>query len=152
MNFIIRKMTSEDVRTVAEIDRLSFSLPWPEHSFRYEVAENRAARCWVAETDDKRIAAMLVLWLIIDEAHVATLATHPDFRRQGIGAQILTTALRDAARAGATRALLEVREKNEAAQAMYKKFGFEVAGRRPKYYRDNGEDAILMTLHNLEFA
>lgn len=152
MNFIIRKMTSEDVRTVAEIDRLSFSLPWPEHSFRYEVAENRAARCWVAETDDKRIAAMLVLWLIIDEAHVATLATHPDFRRQGIGAQILTTALRDAARAGATRALLEVRERNEAAQAMYKKFGFEVAGRRPKYYRDNGEDAILMTLHNLEFA
>jgi len=149
---VIRKMTEEDVPAVVAIDQISFSLPWPERSFAYEVMGNPVARCWVAETDDKRIAAMLVLWLIIDEAHVATLATHPDFRQQGIGAQILTAALKDAAEAGATHTLLEVREKNEAALNMYRKFGFEVAGRRPRYYKDNGEDAILMTLHNLEFA
>ena len=95
---------------------------------------------------------MLVLWLIVDEAHVATIATHPDFRRQGIGEKILTVALKDAAKAGATHALLEVRATNEAAQTMYRKFGFEAVGRRPKYYKDNGEDAILMTLHHLEFA
>lgn len=149
---VIRKMTEADVPAVAGIDQISFSLPWPERSFAYEVSANPLARCWVAESQDKRIAAMLVLWLIVDEAHVATIATHPDFRQRGIGAQILTTALKDAAEAGATRALLEVREKNEAALSMYRKFGFEVAGRRPKYYKDNGEDAILMTLHNLEFA
>lgn len=151
-NIIIRKMTLDDVGVVAEIDRLSFSLPWPERSFGYEVTGNPMARCWVAETEDKRIAAMLVLWLILDEAHVATIATHPDFRRQGIGAEILTVALKDAAEAGATHALLEVRATNEAAQTMYRKFGFEIVGRRPKYYKDNGEDAILMTLHKLEFA
>jgi len=151
-NIVIRKMTLDDVSTVAEIDRISFSLPWPERSFHYEVSGNPVARCWVAESQDKRIAAMLVLWLIIDEAHVATIATHPDFRRHGIGERILTVALKDAAEAGATHALLEVRERNEAALSMYRKFGFEVAGRRPKYYRDNGEDAILMTLHSLEFA
>ena len=148
----IRKMTIEDVPAVAAIDQISFSLPWPERSFTYEVDMNPVAHCWVAETDDKRIAAMLVLWLIVDEAHVATIATHPDFRKQGIGERILMVALKDAAEAGATHALLEVRERNEAALNMYRKFGFEVAGRRPKYYKDNGEDAILMTLHNLEFA
>ena len=151
-NVIIRRMTVEDVPAVAAIDQISFSLPWPERSFIYEVDMNPVARCWVAETDDKRIAAMLVLWLIVDEAHVATIATHPDFRKQGIGERILMVALKDAAEAGATHALLEVRERNEAALNMYRKFGFEVAGRRPKYYKDNGEDAILMTLHNLEFA
>ena len=151
-NIIIRKMAENDVPAVAAIDQISFSLPWPERSFHYEVSGNPVARCWVAESQDKRIAAMLVLWLIIDEAHVATIATHPGFRRQGIGERILTVALKDAAEAGATHALLEVREKNEAALSMYRKFGFEVAGRRPKYYRDNGEDAILMTLHSLEFA
>jgi len=150
MNFIIRKMTLEDVPVVTQLDHMSFSLPWPEHSFRYEVKENPASRCFVVETDDKQIAAMIVSWIIIDELHIATIATHPDFRRQGIGSQILTFALKDAQKAGARRAFLEVREKNEAAQAMYRKYGFEITGRRPKYYKDNGEDAILMTLESLE--
>ncbi|MBI3737748.1 MAG: ribosomal protein S18-alanine N-acetyltransferase [Chloroflexi bacterium] len=143
-------MTLEDVPVVAQIDHMSFSLPWPEHAFRYEVADNPASRCFVVEAEDKRVAAMIVSWIIIDELHIATIATHPDFRRQGIGSQILTFALKDARQAGARRAFLEVREKNEAAQAMYRKFGFEITGRRPKYYKDNGEDAILMTLESLE--
>src|SRR5512140_1007119 len=150
MNIVIRKMTVEDVPAVAQIDRLSFSLPWPEHSFHYEVTDNRVARCFVAETDDQRVAAMIVSWIIVDEMHIATIATHPDFRRQGIGEQILTEALMDGRQAGARLAFLEVRASNEAAQAMYRKFGFLVTGRRPRYYRDNGEDAILMTLEPLE--
>ncbi len=150
MKVIIRKMTPQDVPVVSQIDQLSFTLPWPEHSFHYEVSDNRVARCFVAETEDKRVAAMIVSWMIVDELHIATIATHPDFRRQGIGAQILTTALKDASAAGVRRAFLEVRESNEAAQAMYRKFGFEMTGRRAKYYKDNGEDAILMTLEPLE--
>ena len=150
MKVVIRKMTVEDVPEVARIDRLSFSLPWPEHSFHYEVMDNRAARCFVAETEDKRLAAMVVSWIIVDELHIATIATHPEFRRQGIGARILTAALEDAAGAGVKRVFLEVREGNEAAQDMYRKFGFETSGRRVKYYKDNGEDAILMTLESLD--
>lgn len=150
MNVIIRKMTVQDVPVVAQIDRISFSLPWPEHSFHYEVSDNRAARCFVAETEDKRLTAMIVSWIVVDELHIATIATHPDFRRQGIGEQILTTALKDALAAGVRRAFLEVRASNEAAQSMYRKFGFEITGRRVKYYKDNGEDAILMTLEPLE--
>lgn len=150
MSVVIRRMTAADVPAVSQIDRLSFSLPWPEHSFQYEVSENRVSRCWVAETEDRRIAAMIVSWIIVDEMHIATIATHPDFRRKGIGERILRHALVDGRGSGARLAFLEVREANTAAQGMYRKFGFRVTGRRPRYYRDNGEDAILMTLEPLE--
>ncbi len=149
-NVVIRKMTTKDVPAVSQIDQLSFTMPWPAHSFQYEVAENRVARCFVAETEDHHIAAMIVSWIIVDEMHIATIATHPDYRRQGIGERLLRDALLDGRDAGAHLAFLEVRESNEVAQAMYRKFGFHVSGKRPRYYRDNNEDAILMTLEPLE--
>lgn len=145
MNVTMRRMKPEDVSAVAALDRISFSLPWPERSFQYEVTENPAARCWVAVNEQGRILAMVVSWIIVDELHIATLATLPEFRRQGIGAGILTEALRDGRELGARVAHLEVRAGNEAAQTMYRKFGFEVVGRRPRYYRDNDEDALLMS-------
>lgn len=150
MTIAIREMRIDDLHAVVEIDQMSFSLPWPEGSFRYEVSQNKAARCLVAETEGKRLAAMVVSWVIVDELHIATLATHTDFRRQGVGSQLLAGALADGHMRGATRAMLEVRESNEAAQAMYRKFGFEVTGRRASYYRDNGEAALLMTLEELK--
>jgi ribosomal-protein-alanine N-acetyltransferase len=150
MTVEIRQMELEDLPSVVEIDQMSFSLPWPEGSFRYEVAKNKAARCLVAEAEDHRIAAMIVSWIIVDEVHIATFATHKDFRRQGIGSALLRAALEDARGKGAVRAMLEVREGNAAAQEMYRKFGFDVTGRRPHYYRDNGETALLMTLEGLE--
>ena len=149
MTLQIRRMKLEDVPAVHEIDMLSFTLPWPERSFRFELTENPVSRCWVAEMDEK-IAAMLVLWLIVDEAHVATIAVHPDFRRQGIGEKTLLHSLRAARAEGARRAFLEVRAGTEAAQCMYRKYGFEVVGVRPRDYKDNNEDAILMNLEKLE--
>ena len=149
MNVSIRRMTLEDVPIVHEIDTLSFSLPWPERSFHFELTENPVSRSWVAEFGG-RITAMLVLWLIIDEAHIATLATHPDFRRQGIGEQLMIAALLSARAEGAARAFLEVRAGNAAALALYGKYGFVVAGERPRYYKDNNEDAILMNLEDLK--
>ena len=92
---------------------------------------------------------MLVLWMIVDEAHIATLATHPEARRQGVAKQLLVKALETAYAEGARTALLEVRAGNEAAQSMYRKFGFEEVGRRERYYKDNHEDAVLMTLDRL---
>jgi len=148
MSLIIRKMTVEDVPAAHEIDRLSFALPWPERSLRFEVTDNPAARCWAAELDG-HVVGMLILWMIVDEAHIATLATHHEFRRQGIAKQLLVKALDHAYEEGARSALLEVRAGNEAAQAMYRKFGFEVVGRRERYYKDNNEDAVLMTLKRL---
>ena len=143
MNFSIRRMTLDDVEQVIAIDQASFSLPWPERTFRYEVAENSASRPWVLDVDG-RVAAMIVVWFIIDEAHIATIATHPDFRRQGLGKKLLVHALNAAKEEGAQTALLEVRVSNDEAQEMYRKLGFVEVNRRPQYYSDNGEDAILM--------
>ena len=149
MIHLIRKMAIEDVPDVHAIDVLSFTLPWPERSLRFEVTYNPAARSWVAELDGQ-VVGMMVLWQIVDEAHIATLAVHPGYRGQGLAKRLLVHALRAAYLEGGRTALLEVREGNQAAQAMYQKFGFEVVGRRKRYYKDNGEDAILMKLRKLE--
>jgi ribosomal-protein-alanine N-acetyltransferase len=143
MKFNIRKMTLDDLPEVAAIDRASFSLPWPERSFRFEITDNPASRCWVAEADS-RVIGMVVLWMIADEAHIATLATREEFRRRGIGTALLVHALNAAKAEGAVSSFLEVRESNRAAQEMYRKLGFVENGRRPRYYKDNNEDAILM--------
>jgi ribosomal-protein-alanine N-acetyltransferase len=145
----IRRMTLDDIAQVIAIDKVSFSLPWPERSFRFEVTENPASRAWVVELDG-RIVGVIVAWLLVDEAHIATIATHPDFRRQGIASKLLIHTLQSMMSEGAVTSVLEVRESNSAAQEMYRKFGFEESGRRPRYYRDNSEDAILMTLQRLE--
>ena len=149
MNLSIRKMTVEDIPTVVALDKISFSLPWPERSFRFEVTANPASRCWVAEVDE-RIAGMIVAWLFVDEVHIATLATNPEFRRQGIAQKLLSHVLKLAMKEGAVSSFLEVREGNLAAQEMYRKFGYKESGRRPRYYKDNNEDAILMTLSEIQ--
>jgi ribosomal-protein-alanine N-acetyltransferase len=149
MKLVVRKMTLDDVAAVVDLDHRSFSLPWPERSFRFELTDNPASRGWVAQMDGE-VVGMIVVWLIMDEAHVATLATHPDFRRQGIAKRLLSHALRDLMAEGARSSFLEVRATNLAAQEMYRKFGYRETGRRPRYYRDNDEDAILMTLDSLE--
>jgi ribosomal-protein-alanine N-acetyltransferase len=146
----IRRMTLEDVLRVVEIDQSSFSLPWSERSFRFEISENPASRPWVAEImgDDgqPRIVGMMVIWLVLDEAHVSTIAVDSTCRRQGVARRLLAEGLLSAWQDGARQALLEVRRGNMAARLMYEQFGFLVVGVRPRYYQDNGEDAMLMNL------
>ena len=145
---LVRKMIHADLEQVIEIDQISFSLPWPKRSFQYELDENFTSRCWVADVDG-RIAAMMVGWMIIDELHVATIATHPDYRGQGIGKKVLVHALLAARKEGVIRAFLEVRQTNETALNMYRSLGFVEDGRRKEYYKDNNEDAILMSLNDM---
>jgi ribosomal-protein-alanine N-acetyltransferase len=154
VEFTFRPMCLEDVEQVRAIDVLSFSMPWPERSFRYEITQNESSRTWVAEAlwpDGRRqVAALLVIWLILDEAHIGTFAVHPDFRRQRIGQRLLARALLAAQKEGALKSFLEVRQGNASAQALYARFGYEVVGKRPHYYHDNNEDALLLTLEPLD--
>ncbi|MEW6284937.1 MAG: ribosomal protein S18-alanine N-acetyltransferase [Chloroflexota bacterium] len=149
MTVTIRRMTLDDLPAVVALDQMSFSLPWPERSFRFELTDNTASRCWVAEVDGE-IVGMLVAWLLVDEAHIATLAVHPAHRRRGIARKLLSHALRSMAEEGAVTSFLEVRESNIAAQELYRQFGYEAVGRRKRYYKDTDEDAILMTLNGLK--
>ena len=151
---ILRPMEMKDVEQVYAIDVQSFSLPWSERSYRFELTENPTSHPWVAETVDPRgqlqVVGMIVVWIILDEAHIATIAAHPAFRRRGIGRRLLARALEDAAGRGAIKAYLEVRRSNLGAQKLYEQFGFSITGVRPRYYLDTQEDALLMTLERLD--
>ncbi len=147
-------MQEKDIKQVHEIDRLSFSLPWPERSFRFELNENPSTRLWVAEAHGQdgtpRIVGMLVMWVIIDEGHIGTIATHPDYRHLGVGRKLLAKSLLEASQEGLVQVFLEVRRSNLAAQRLYESFDFKVDGIRSHYYRDNGEDALLMRLDRVD--
>ncbi|GAB1471022.1 ribosomal protein S18-alanine N-acetyltransferase [Chloroflexota bacterium] len=147
---LIRKMLEADLEQVVAIDQVSFSLPWPARSFSFELTDNFVSRCWVADVDG-RIAAMMVGWLFVDELHIATLATHPDYRRRGVGKKILIHGLCAARDENVIRAFLEVRESNEAALHLYRGLGFIEDGRRQGYYKDTDEDALLMSLNDLGY-
>ena len=145
-------MTLDDLPAVMEIDRLSFTLPWPERSFRFELTGNDASHLIVAESSvggEELIAGYLGYWQLVDEMHISTLAVHPEMRGRGIGERLLQAGLEQAWIQGAEMSTLEVRPSNEAAIALYRKYGFELVGRRRAYYQDNSEDALLMTLTRL---
>lgn len=150
----IRGMELRDVQRVWEIDVASFTLPWPERSYRFEILENPSSHPYVIEVsrDDEPpvIAGMLVMWFILDEAHIGTIAIDKPYRRLGLGRILLAETLLDAYNKGIQIAYLEVRRSNLAAQAMYNRFGFQVTGVRARYYKDNDEDALLMTLSPIQ--
>jgi [ribosomal protein S18]-alanine N-acetyltransferase len=92
-----------------------------------------------------RIVAYGGMWLMVDEAHITTFAVHPAWRRQRIGERLLLAFLDLAADRRAREATLEVRLSNLAARRLYEKYGFRPVGLRPRYYSDDGEDALIMT-------
>lgn len=159
----LARMTVDDIPQVVAIDRLSFPQPWSEQSYRFELQENAHAYFIVALAPDgygaapagwlarligrpaRHIIGYAGLWLVVDEAHINTLAVHPEWRGRGLGEQLLLELLRYARGQGARLATLEVRVGNAAARRLYAKHGFLEVGRRPRYYRD-GEDAVLMTV------
>ncbi|HPO59025.1 MAG TPA: GNAT family N-acetyltransferase, partial [Anaerolineaceae bacterium] len=109
MEVTIRPMAVEDIPQVHEIDVRSFPLPWSERSYLFEVRENQSSRCWVAEVEEdgrRLVAGMLVLWLLVDEAHIGTIAVHPDYRQHRIGQRLLAAGLLDAHASGAQKSFL----------------------------------------------
>lgn len=142
-------MALGDLPAVQEIERLSFSSPWPAYALEQELTANRLARYVVARAGDT-IVAFAGVWLMVDDAHITTFSVHPEWRRRGVGQQLLMGVADLAREIGARRLTLEVRASNEAAQRLYERFGFEIVGRRPAYYTDNGEDALIMTTPPLE--
>ena len=142
-------MAIGDLPAVQEIERLSFSTPWPAYALEQELSGNRLARYLVAR-DGETIVAFAGVWLMVDDAHITTFSVHPDWRRRGVGQQLLMGVADLAREIGARRLTLEVRATNEVAQRLYERFGFDIVGRRPAYYSDNGEDALIMTTPPLE--
>jgi ribosomal-protein-alanine N-acetyltransferase len=149
--FLVRPMAPEDIPAVMDIDRNSFPNPWPENTYWYELRKNPASHLLVIQSrETAQVVGVAGYWLVIDEAHISTFAVHPDWRSRGVGKVLLAVMLRQAAGLGATSAALEVRAGNQAAQALYRAFGFREVGLRKGYYKNNGEDAVLMTADRMD--
>lgn len=145
----VRKMQEADLRAVLEIDRQSFSLPWSERTYRYELRHNQASRLLVATTTGSSpgVVGYLGFWLMSEQAHISTFAVDPAYRRQGIGRLLLQAGIKLARSMGASVISLEVRVSNDAAIRLYDQFAFEAVATKEAYYRDNEEDALVMVLH-----
>jgi ribosomal-protein-alanine acetyltransferase len=143
MDLIIRQAEMKDIDTIAELDKLCFAAPWSRASFETEITNNDLALYIVAEVDDT-VIGYAGLWCVIDEGHITNVAVHPDHRKKGVGEALVSSLLDQTLSEGIKYHTLEVRPSNDAAIALYTKFGFQPSGIRKKYYEDNGEDAIIM--------
>ncbi len=144
--YLIQPLTPADLDAVMEIERLSFRTPWLRQAFEDELARPWARVEVLRDAVTGRPVAFADYWLVADELHILNIATHPEARRQGHGARLLRHILEVARRASYRTVELEVRRSNLAAQALYHRFQFRQVGIRPRYYEDNDEDAVLMTL------
>lgn len=142
-NINVREMDLDDLNAVMDIEKICFTTPWAKESFEREIRDNQLAKYLVIEDNDK-IVGYGGMWIIIDEGHITNIAIHKDFRNRKLGSLLVKSMIEYAENLGIHRMTLEVRESNMAAQGLYSKFGFKPCGKRPKYYGDNNEDAIIM--------
>jgi [ribosomal protein S18]-alanine N-acetyltransferase len=154
---VLTPMTLADVEFVADIEQRSFSAPWSAGTFRHELEHNGRSVYWVIRPaqpqpniDLPPILAYGGYWLLGHEAHIMTIATHPEWRRHQLGEWMLLEMLARARASGVQQATLEVRASNRTAISLYTKTGFVEVGLRKRYYRDNNEDALLLTLFRLD--
>jgi ribosomal-protein-alanine N-acetyltransferase len=140
----VEPMTLDHLPAVHAIERASFSVPWPDDAYRSELLTNRLASYVVARAGDE-VVGFGGLWVMVDEAHITTFAVDPRWRRRGVGEWMLHALLDRAVERHAREATLEVRLSNMPARRLYEKYGFRPVGIRPRYYSDNGEDALIMT-------
>ncbi len=138
--------TEADLDAIQEIERLCFSTPWVRQAFSDELARPWARLFVLRQAGSGQALGFCNYWLVADELHILNIAIHPGARRHGHASRLLEHILAEARSHRARLASLEVRASNHAAQALYRKFGFHDVGLRPRYYADNGEDAVLMDL------
>src|SRR4030067_1077949 len=122
--------------------------PRPADAYTHELKENRLATYIVARVDD-RLVGYAGMWVILDEAHITTIAVEGASRGQRIGERLLVGLIEAAMERGARWMTLEVRRSNVAAQTLYRKYGFREIGTRKAYYSDNREDGVVMWTGNL---
>lgn len=136
-------MRAADLPQVLDIESASFATPWSSRTFLNLLRRPNAA-LFVAENSARRVLGYAVVWFAGPEGELGDVAVRTDLRRTGIGSALVDRVLEEAEERGATEVYLEVREGNEGARKLYMGLGFEVVGRRPSYYTEPVEDALLM--------
>lgn len=145
MRLAFRKMLPEDAAAVEQVEKASFSVPWSRESFWREAANENT--CYLLALDEE--AEGLVIgyagcWVSFGEGQITNVAVSPEYRGRRVGTCLLRELTRAVKERGVTALTLEVRPSNAPALSLYRQAGFREVGRRPHYYTDNDEDAIVM--------
>jgi len=136
-------MRAADLPQVLDIESTSFATPWSPRTFLNLLRRPNTA-LFVAEDSARRVLGYSVIWFAGPDGELGDVAVRGERRRSGIGTALVEAVLAEAGERGATEVYLEVRESNEGAKRLYGRLGFEVVGRRPAYYAEPVEDALLM--------
>jgi ribosomal-protein-alanine N-acetyltransferase len=143
----VRSMRHDDIPAVVAIERQCFGDRWSAAAFAAEL--DNPSSTYVIAHREGRVVGYAGFWLILEEAHITTIAVHPDEQGQKFGEQLLLALVDESSRRGAKWMTLEVRVSNVIAQRLYEKYGFTALGRRRGYYQDDGEDALVMWTENI---
>jgi ribosomal-protein-alanine N-acetyltransferase len=141
-----------DIDAIVSLEVESFTNPWSRDTLVWELRNSDVTQVFVLRDEGDTVAAFCVCWVIFDELHINTLAVAPAARRAGRATFLLRQVMAEAARAGASKATLEVRASNRAALALYDRLGFRVAAQRPRYYTRPEEDALILWRDSLDTA
>ena len=139
---MIVKMNESHVSQVAELEKICFSDPWSEKSVASELSNPLSL--WLVAEEEGRVAAYIGSQTVMDETDMMNVAVHPDFRRRGLGEQLVNQLVAQLKERGSHCLLLEVRASNVPAIGLYEKLGFVQIGRRKNYYRNPREDALIL--------
>ncbi|MBQ1489657.1 MAG: ribosomal protein S18-alanine N-acetyltransferase [Eubacterium sp.] len=141
---IIRAANKDDAESLAEIEKACFTTPWSMEALRQDLIGNENAIYIVVQGDEGELLGYLSVWCVADEGQIMTVAVMPEHRRKHVASVLMHAMLKVTEERGVKSHTLELRKSNEAALGLYEKFGFQVAGIRPGYYEDDGEDALIM--------
>ena len=156
MSVLLRRARAADVPALARLEAACFTHPWTEAQIADEVGGAAPGLVLVLEGpaegkgSGSAIRGYGSFRYVLDEMHVMNVAVAPAFRRLGLARWLLSFAVAKARRAGARRALLEVRAGNREAEALYRSLGFRTIGVRRGYYRDPEEDALVLSREDLD--
>lgn len=140
MEYVV--MNSDHASQVAALETLCFSAPWSERSICSELTNPLSL--WIVALDGQTVAGYVGSQSVLGEADMMNLAVAPEYRRKGIGQQLVCVLIDRLQTSGVKSLTLEVRDSNENARALYNKLGFFEAGRRPNYYSNPKEDALIL--------
>lgn len=144
----ILKISPDVYDVIAELHQMAFEQGWSAQSIA-DLFEKQDASGWVLKTHGT-LTCFAITLPCVDNSELITIATHPDFRGKGLAGQLLRFAIEANRQLDFAQLLLEVAEDNLAAIALYEKTGFQVDGRRPRYYQRKdspAKDAILMSFN-----
>lgn len=139
---IIREMTISDVSAIAKLEKVCFSDPWSENSIASEL--NNPLSYWLVAEMSGMVVGYVGSQAVLDAADMMNLAVSPDYRQMGIGQALVNSLVHNLRQKNIIALLLEVRVSNLSAISLYEKLGFLQIGRRPKYYHNPREDALIL--------